>query len=233
MRIPLPEGLNPGRGGGGPGGHGGGGGGQCPPIPGGNPAGGEPVDLSSGLQVLQATDIAIAGPRGRIAIDRVYRSGTNNRGSFGIGMQFLYDYALNNGNPVGAQSISLITPDGNQFLFSRQPDGSLTNTSIPFLLGAVLTINGDGTSQLRWQDGTVYRFTTDFGPSRLVSITDRNGNQVSLTRNPSAKAQITAITDPVGRRLDLTWDASNRITSVTDPIGRIVTYTYNAAGSLE
>lgn len=68
----------------------------------------------------------------------------------------------------------------------------------------------------------------------LASITDPNGNTITLTRNPSAPQQITAINDPVGRQLTITWDSTSpgRITTITDPIGRQVTYAYNAGGQL-
>ena len=64
-------------------------------------------------------------------------------------------------------------------------------------------------------------------------ITDANGNVVTLTRNPNNAVQITEIIDPVGRKLRLSYDGTDRITLVTDPIGRRVEYTYNAFGTLE
>ncbi len=233
---PPPNGRNPGPGGNGTGNStggcsAGGGDGQC----GGNPGGGDPVDISSGLQIVKSSDISITGSRGRIAIDRVYRSGTTNAGSFGIGMQFEYDWGLSNTNIAGLQAVNLITPDGNQFLMSRQPNGTFTNTALPFLKGAVLSAGAGNTATLRWKDGSVYGFEAFllFDLLRLTSITDANGNKITLTRNAVAPAQILSITDPVGRSLALLWDSSNRVTKVTDPIGRQVTYTYNAAGSLE
>ena len=51
----------------------------------------------------------------------------------------------------------LIRPDGNQFLFSRQKNGTLTNSSVPWLQGAVMTTTADGAS-LRYPNGTVYQF---------------------------------------------------------------------------
>jgi len=44
--------------------------------------------------------------------------------------------------------------------------------------------------------------------------------------------EVTQITDPVGRSLNLTYDGSFRITSISDPIGRIVLYSYNSQGTL-
>lgn len=231
---PPPNNNDPGPGGNGTGdttgGCSGGGGDPC----GGNPGAGDPVDIQSGLQIVKATDISISGPRGRIAIDRVYRSGTANAGSFGVGMQFEYDWSLSAGNLGTLQAVRLISPDGNQFLMSRQANGTFTNASLPFLRGAVLAAGSGNNASLRWKDGTVYAFDApSFGLPRLVSITDRNSNKTTLTRPDSSPAQILSITDPVGRSLVLTWDSSNRVTRVQDPIGRDVRYTYNGTGSLE
>src|SRR5208337_2278928 len=75
--------------------------GPATPPPNGNnpgscgPSGGDPCDISSGLEVLQATDITINGARGPISINRVYRSGSTNPGPFGIGTGHNYSYELN------------------------------------------------------------------------------------------------------------------------------------------
>jgi RHS repeat-associated protein len=231
---PPPNGNNPGPGGGGTGNTGGGCSGGDRETCGGNPGGGDPVDIQSGLQIVKATDIAIVGNRGRIAIDRVYRSGSPNAGSFGVGMQFEYDWMLSAGNLSNLQAVNLISPDGNQFLMSRQANGTFTNVSLPFLRGALLSAGDGNNASLRWKNGTIYAF--DAAPSglpRLISITDRNSNKTTLVRSDRSPAQILSITDPVGRSLLLTWDASDRVALVRDPIGREVRYTYNAAGSLE
>ncbi len=197
-------------------------------------AGSHPVDLSSGLEVLTVTDIAISGSRGSISIARTYRSGSNNPGPFGIGTGHNYSYQLNVQNQSQGL-ITLIMPDGNQFpLNSTDERASFANSTIPSLLGAVLTAPSTGTYLLRWKNGTTYAFQTintfsNFTP--LTSITDANGNVTSLVFGPNPYP-ITQIIDPVGRSLNLTYDGSNRIISIVDPIGRTVTYTYNAQGTL-
>jgi RHS repeat-associated protein len=199
-------------------------------------AGSNPVDLSSGLEVLTHTDIAIRGPRGEISIARTYRTLSNNAGPFGIGTNHNYGYQLGVFPFLQGQGlINLVTPDGNQFSFSRQSDGTFIETSTPRLLGAVLTVPSSGVYNLRWKDGTVYQFQpSPQGPrlAFLTSITDSNGNAISLNLNPSVPGQVIQITDPVGRSLNLTYDSSNRITSIIDPISRSVQYTYNSQGAL-
>jgi RHS repeat-associated protein len=198
------------------------------------PTAADPVDLSSGIQVLWATDLAIQGGRGSIAINRVYRTLTANDGPFGLGSESSYGWELDTRYPESASAINLIAPDGNQYLFSRQADSTLTNSSVPFLQGAVMTTNASGVTNLRYRNGTVYQFQPLDLVSPLYSITDRNNNSVSLTQTQitGTAIRITQITDPVGRALTLAYDANGHCTSVTDPIGRKVTYTYNATGTL-
>jgi RHS repeat-associated protein len=70
----------------------------------------------------------------------------------------------------------------------------------------------------------------------LSSITDRNGNTITLvvTVVPGLAQQflVTQVIDTVGRALTLSYDSSNRITKITDPIGRTVQYSYNSLGML-
>jgi YD repeat-containing protein len=205
--------------------------------------GADPIDLSSGLLTLRNLDLSISGTRGALAIARVYRTLSTNSGAFGLGSETPYNYELDTYDPQSAQAINLLAPDGNQFLFSIQPNGTFVNTSVPWLQGAVLTATGPypeyGTANvanLRFKDGTVWTFEVieedpicNYEFSGLASITDRFGNQTTLTRNCT---QITTITDPVGRQLNLTYNGNNSITSITDPIGRTVSYTYNSSGTL-
>ncbi len=203
---------------------------QCP-----CPTGGNPVDVASGVKVINVTDIAINGPRGPISIQRTMRTFSNQAGPFGIGTNHNYGFRLNTNAPQNATIVRLIMPDGNQFPFTKNSDGTLTNTTVPSLRGAVMTVAANGEASLRWKEGAVFVFVPGnvvLG-SVLESITDRNGNQVNLVRNPSGPSQITEIIDPVGRKLLLSYDGADRILSVTDPIGRNVGYTYNAQGRLE
>jgi RHS repeat-associated protein len=195
---------------------------------------GDPVDLFSGVQVINATDISVYGARGTISIVRSYRSLTNHAGPFGIGTNHNYGYALNTAFPQSAANINLVMPDGNRFPFAKQPDGTLTNTTIPRFIGAVMTVQPDNSVDLRWKNGTVWHFVPisfQIG-SLLASIADANGNTIGLTRNPSDPNQLTQVTDPVGRSLTLIYDPADRITTIVDPIGRTVQYTYNSQGTL-
>ena len=222
----------PGGPGGGPGGPGGGGGG-------GNngPEAGDPVDLSSGLQVQRATDIVLNGGLGSIYVKRIFRTMDTAVGPFGIGTNHNYSYLLNTQPLIKntCKCVFLVMPDGNQYLFSETGTNTFTNSTIPTLIGSQLTALSTSAYSLRWKNGTVYQFSTVNGAllAYLDSITDRNGNATTLVRSNSLQPiQISQIVDPVGRALSLTYDSTNRITLITDPIGRTVQYTYNSQGTL-
>ncbi len=196
---------------------------------------GDPVDLFSGIQVINEADISVDGPRGSIAITRTYRSLTTNAGPFGIGTSHNYGYELDLVNVnEGQQVINLIMPDGNQYPFNQQRSGAFVNTTNPAFAGAVLSNVSGSTYNLRWKNGTIYQFNlaSQGGPriAFLTSIIDPNGNTVSLTLDPAGK--LTQVTDPVGRSLALSYDGSGRIATITDPIGRSVQYSYNSQGTL-
>src|SRR5207244_11483063 len=109
--------------------------------------------------------------------------------------------------------------------------------SVPFLSGAGLCLlSGDFRCQIRYNGGTVHRFERIPCFSILAgvaAITDRNGNTVTRSRGTGLFDQrILQITEPAGRAVTLTYDASNRITAVTYPLGRVVQYAYDAQGRL-
>src|SRR5262249_29457692 len=134
--------------------------GGCPPDHGNGPQAGDPVDLASGLQIVRAVDIAINGPRGSITINRIYRTLSNNPGPFGVGTGHdYYSYQLGTlGFLQGQGLITLITPDGNQYPFIQQPDGTFTNSKIPSFRGAAITNASSGIYQLRFRDGKSLKF---------------------------------------------------------------------------
>ena len=199
-----------------------------------DPSTGEPIELATGLHVIGATDIALAGTVNPISIHRVYRTLDTNDGPFGLGTQIQYAWTLDTGNPNGVSAINLIAPTNTRMLFSRQANRTLINTTVPWLQGAVMTTNTNGTTTLQFYDGTVYTFTPVSGISNLTSITDRNGNTITLTLATikTATSRILKVTDPFGRSLTLNYDANAHVTSVADPIGRTVKYTYNNSGTL-
>jgi RHS repeat-associated protein len=235
--APPPSGPDPGKCGNGCCGGAGGAGAAGGPGGGGGPQAGEPVDLASGIQVERVRDIAINGQRSPIFIERVYRTLSTKPGPFGIGTSHNYAYQADTILTITGQgAIVLIGPDGSQSMFNEQPDSTFINSTIPSLRGAVMTHPSQTVVNLRFRNGTTHVFQALVNGQftfYLTSITDANGNAITITRgNPSFPDQVTRVTDPVGRSLTLTYDSSDRITAITDPIGRTVSYVYNAQGTL-
>lgn len=198
----------------------------CPPKT------GQSVDLATGLEQHVATDIAIDGRRGGIAIVRMFRTVNQNVGPFGIGTSHNYHYQLSTQTLTGT-TFNLIQPNGNAIPFAKQADGTYVNKTDPTVAGAVFRPVSGG-SELRLLDGSTLGFQPfpRMGGSMLTSITDTNGNTVTLTRVASSPFAITTVTDPVGRQLTLSYDASARVSGITDPLGRKVSYAYGTDGYL-
>ncbi|HYR41499.1 MAG TPA: RHS repeat-associated core domain-containing protein, partial [Terriglobia bacterium] len=214
-----------------------------PPPPDVNPGGGgngpeagEPVDLASGVEVNSSADIGFNTSLIPVTLVRTYRTLSGAPGPFGIGTSHNFGYQLDTSPLVRGQGVvSLVMPDGNHFPFSQRADGTFINSKIPSLRGVILTNPSSGSYSLRWKDGANWLFqTSSQGPlvAFLSSIGDRNGNLITLVRNPDNPAQITQIQNPAGRRLSLAYDSFNRVTSISDPIGRTARYAYNSQGTL-
>lgn len=181
--------------------------------------GGEPVDLATGIFRLQQTDLVLSG-RFPVAFTRFYRTKNSAVGPFGLGSSHAYDMRL----LIVADQRTLLLPNGGRVLFAKQPDGTFRNGNAPAYRGAVLTQAG-GSHTLRFKDGTTWTFgltVSVFG--YLTAQADRNGNQITLTRNSSGR--LDTITDAAGRQFTLAYDGLSRITSITDVAGRVVRYAY-------
>jgi len=208
------------------------------PPPDGN-KGGDPVDLFTGLFVLQKTDL-IANDVVPVALTRTYRPADTRSRAFGIGSTHPYDMFLV-GNVGPYTYFDLILPDGGRVHFDRTSPGTgyidavyqhATTPTDWYQAGIVW--NGAGWT-LTKKDGTVLVFPDGFTATTpqqaaLKSITDRFGNVVTLTRD--ANANLTQIRTPNGRTLTLTYDGSARITQVQDSGARTVGYTYDESGRL-
>jgi YD repeat-containing protein len=213
-------------------------GGPTPPAKGpppGWPPGGDPVDLSTGLFVLQHTDLYLPDVI-PIALQRTYRPADPASRSFGIGAEQLYDLTLWSAHNY--TEADLILPDGGRVHYVRTSPGTgfndavYQNTATPTkFFGSSIRWNGAGWD-LTLKDGTVYVFG-DVAP--LQAIRDRFGNTVTITHANGQLGNVTRVTSPNGRWIAFTYDSAlpvNHVTQATDNIGRTVSYTYDANGNL-
>lgn len=207
------------------------------PPPGGAAYGADPVDLSSGLFVLQNTDLVVSDIM-PLAVTRTYRQNDNVSRQFGIGATLAVDMYL--WSAAQYSETDLILPDGGRIHYVRTSPGTgfidavFEHTTTPTkFYKSVITFNGHGWD-LKLRDGTVYVFG-DNAP--LQSIRDRYGNQINVTRTGlnfvgNQVGNITKLSSPNGRYIEFTNDANNRVTEIKDNIGRTVAYAYDVDGNL-
>jgi RHS repeat-associated protein len=213
--------------------------GPCP----GCPKDGDPVDLGTGLFVYEKTDMFLPDTIPLI-LRRTYRQDDSVSRAFGNGTTHNYDiFLMGDSNPY--TYMELVQPDGGRVRFDRSSTGTewtqavYQNISSPgYYFGAKINWHGPafgGGWTLTTKDGTVMQFpessfATVGQQAALLSITDRYGNAVTLTRD--ANSNLTSIVAPNGRTITLTYDSSNRITQAHDNIGRTVQYVYGINGYL-
>ncbi|HLZ07420.1 MAG TPA: DUF6531 domain-containing protein, partial [Chloroflexota bacterium] len=203
--------------------------------------GGDPVDLQTGLFVLEKTDLALSDVI-PIAVTRTYRQADSRSRAFGIGSTHPYDMFLV-GDTFPYTYLDLVLADGGRVHYDRVSPGTSYSDAVYAHVSTPTdwyqsSIHWDNTNN-RWAltktDGTVLTFREGFGATKptqagLLSVQDRFGNVVTLTRD--ANANLTKVTSPNGRWFALTYDTSDRITQIQDNIARTVTYTYDASGRL-
>jgi RHS repeat-associated protein len=204
----------------------------------------DPVDCSTGIFIYSKEDLRLADVN-PLALQRTYLSQDGQSRSFGIGFTDNYEVFLTSeGQPLYTK-IFLILPDGEEVKYTNTNPNSLDYanshfvpalSSDPAYYGSTITWNGNGWN-LRLRNGTIYAFPDSYfyptspAQAAVTSITDRNGNRVTISRDGLGNK--TQITSPNGRWIQFHSDSNNRIIQSTDNIGRTVTYTYdsyNASG---
>jgi RHS repeat-associated protein len=227
--------------------------GGTPPATG--PAPGEQgTALSAGLYTFSVSDFVLAGPLG-LKVDRVYRSndvtsaGIWNARSFGVGFSLNYDmflYSRSEASNQGFSDAELVLPDGGQVYCARTStctqqgctdytDATFTCTQGPLgpYYGATISYDsGLPGWDMTLKDHSIYRFGLG---APMQSVTDRNGNSVTLTRSGGQNGKITQILDSNDRYVDLYYNNSNEpnlITEAVDNSGRTIFYSYDQLGRL-
>jgi RHS repeat-associated protein len=207
---------------GGAGGGGLGGAGSVGGPHGANPTGtqADPVNSLSGAWEAQVMDARLAGPGLPFTLARSYSSANAaERGPLGPGWTHTYAARLE----IGQGSVVLHSGDGQQVPFAIQ-DSSLVGPPWAF---SELRRAGGG-YELLTHSQVRYRFD---GEGRLLQISDRNRNRVSLSYDE--RGYLAEIADPAGRRISLGSDPEGRLTEVALPDGRDLDYAYDSEGRLE
>lgn len=179
----------------------------------------EPVNTATGNYVTEVTDLALPSRGPAAAVTRTYNSLDTSSGPFGPGWSSSMAARL---TVDGSGNATFVTDGGAQYVFLAGSGGAFTPP-----IGSTASLHTiSGGYEATSRDGLRYRFSTS---GQLTSKLDRNGNTISYAYTGS---DVTSMTDPVGRTVAFTYDASHRVTSITDPIGRSVGYAYDANGRL-
>jgi RHS repeat-associated protein len=211
--------------------------------------GGDPVNLVTGNFYHVERDLSIPGRGGLpIVFERSYNSRQPKDGPLGFGWthsfnHYLHFYGVESGNA----KVSWMDGTGGEKFFSTTSHTSgnitagitLTNPS-----GIFVTFKREtnGTYTIREKNGLTYTFesvnggTTDTGlKAKLLKITDRNNNTLTLAYN--ADATLKDVTDLPGRKLAFTY-TSGRISQVDfkntgGVVVRTHQYVYDGVGNLQ
>ncbi len=168
-------------------------------------------------------DLSVQARAFPLALVRSYNSLRGSEvGPFGNGWTFNYAEKL-----VVNPDLNVTWNDGggSQLIFT--PKTGSGGYGAPRGITSRLVKNGDATFTLWRTDGSKEGFTS---AGRLSTITDKNGNKVTLTYDGNGR--LTSIADDSGKSLTLGYDASNRIITATDPLSRVVTYSYDGSSNL-
>lgn len=215
----------------------------------GTSASADPVNMVTGNLIHSERDISIKGRGGMpIVFERWYNSKSAKDSPLGFGWthslnHFIRFYGLDGGSSA---KVSWTDGTGGERFFST-PNQSSGNISVGATFSgspgvyATLTRLADGTYRLTERSGMVYVFenvnataTDTQQKARLVSITDRNGNALTLSYVPitgCTGTYVCKVTDSLSRSLTFSYNGS-RISQITDFTNRTWQYFYDGNGDL-
>lgn len=219
------------------------------------------INLCNGNLFKSFTDLQVAPGRGQgLVVQRSYNSSDDREGAFGTGWTHAYEIRMEEaGVDPNDETEKVQRTDffGGKHTYTRDADGLYTPP--PYLFDEtdskydVFVVNGPSApleDSEKGMDGTTKHFvhvatnpdgSINYNIRACDYIEDRHGNRSNLTYGFTATAadgstekKVTAVTDPVGRTLTLTWanlgtagDPHYRITQVEGPADTYrVTYEY-------
>ena len=198
----------------------------------------DPVNTLTGAFVTTAEDLSFPSTGVAFSWSRTYTSSNTTSGRLGPGWTDSYSTSLeveSNGD------VRLHGDEGQVVVFARQPDGSFAGAP-----GARSTLRAVSAGyELERTDQVLYRFDAQ---GRLLSVTDRNGQGLTLDYGPtgrletisggSRQAIVSYNTDGLvsgvshaGRAVAYGY-ADGRLTSFTDVLGKLWLFAYDPAGRL-
>ncbi len=209
---------------------------------------GDPVNMVTGNLIHSERDIAIKGRGGLpIVFERWYNSKGAKDGPLGFGWTHSFNHVLRFYGVEGVVAkVSWTDGTGGERFFStaNHASGNISvGATFAGTAGVYATLErlSGGTYRLTERSGMRYVFesvnataTDTQQKSRLLSITDRNGNSLALSYTPISGCTgtyVCKVTDGLNRALTFTYTGS-RISQIADFTGRTWQYLYDANGDL-
>lgn len=193
------------------------------------------VNASTLMLVVEDTDFAYSGLGPALSFKRTYNSTPSVGGMFGNGWSFAYDWDITN----TCKGARLSRGSGRLHFYK-------TTSLCPeeYVVPPVETMPPDGVyDSLTLQTGNYWELVSqkkdrtrrfDYNSTtkkyHLTSITDQNGNVLTIARDANGKIQ--TVTDAAGRVTTFTLDVLGRCTQMTFPDGLTTSFTYDAKGNL-
>lgn len=187
---------------------------------------GSGIDTSTGSFGTSETDLTIQSGPLPLVFTRYYHGHSDRFAELG----FRWSHSFNTYLGIYGSDVSVVFGSGKEEFFRSTGSGTFAAADVRVKSTLTkYTSPPDGVDyRYRTKDNLTYNFE---GDGDLISIVDANGNAITLYRDPVTEL-ITAIEDPGGRTLDLTYDVNGRLATVTGPDGAVVTYTYDSEGDL-
>jgi RHS repeat-associated protein len=183
---------------------------------------GDPVNCATGNFFEHYEDTRVEGPGVTLSQSRTYNSqaalAQAAPGPFGFGWSATFRDLLE--FPSGSDDVIVHQENGSQVRFSLDDeDGSYSSNS--YVQATLKQLSG---GDFEYVLPSRLKFTFS-GQGRLLSETDANGNETQLHYTG---ANLTSVTDPVGRDLDFTYNTDGTVATATDPAGHVVHYDYTS-----
>ncbi|MDX1999364.1 MAG: RHS repeat-associated core domain-containing protein [Thermoanaerobaculia bacterium] len=195
------------------------------------------VDLFDGHLSVVRTDFSVPG-RGRpLEFIRSYSSNEAKQlGALGVGWGHSLEAGLSI-TPCGEIIVS--GPEGGGMRFVDDGAGGLR--PLKGFHGTLVANAADGSFDFYSKDGTRSHYIPKRGSSWMLDyVEDTNGNRSVFTYDrTSFEPKLVSVTDPGGRKIELTWErktfflfSGEVITKIAGPAGLETTFTYDDYGNL-
>lgn len=186
--------------------------------------GGDPVMLATGSFDMSIKDLSVHGINTEVILERRYLSKNTDIGPFGKGWSFEYGSWIDVSNPYEWQ---LHHGDGHTSYHIPFQDGDTKSKYQGMYDRLYYSVNnGEYTYTYQEKNGIKWNYR---GNGKLLSRVDLDGNETAFGYNGN---NLTSITAPGGRFINLSYNAQNRIITATANSGLQVHYYYNADATL-